>query len=354
MDELRRLVAVTFSAPGIILIVDGFLDYSKTATFTFMPNPHGYVSVLLAVVIPLILAFITVLTRFQSKKAICLTTLSLAFFSPVLTCIAAVLGNDANLSNITFYFISAVCIAYLWRGFLPIAQTGLCITLALLQFVLTDSLPVAITKWLAVAIVLIGTTYALVRSNIKQAVAERALTEIIHRDALTGLGSRPLLQQQAGEHFTDAPTDVGHAVITVDIDRFKVINDKNGHPIGDLVLQLVGAVLLRNSHPDTIPCRLGGDEFAILLPNTSALRAKEIAQHITEDAGRLSIPDTPLGPGSIQLSVGTSHLLHSHDWLGDLYVASDRDLYRVKQLRRKERAATHNLADAPVGRLINE
>ena len=91
-------------------------------------------------------------------------------------------------------------------------------------------------------------------------------------DALTGLANRrhfdATLQTMAGQAMNDGRE---LSLILVDIDHFKGINDRWGHPVGDQVLQLVAAILRGSLRPTDFSARYGGEEFAVLLPRTVVL-----------------------------------------------------------------------------------
>jgi len=140
-----------------------------------------------------------------------------------------------------------------------------------------------------------------------QDITERKLTEekILHlamTDSLTGLANR--------NQFKHRFEDVLHlaqrehkllAVLVIDLDKFKPINDTYGHHVGDLVLQAFAAILRQHSRETDVVARLGGDEFALLLvnPDTSAV-AGRIAQRILDTLA------TPLPIPGHELMVGAS------------------------------------------------
>ena len=105
-----------------------------------------------------------------------------------------------------------------------------------------------------------------------------ALEHMAMHDALTGLPNRALLQDRLQQAiFTGQREEKEIALLMMDLDRFKEINDTLGHHIGDVVLRMVGSRLpevLRKS--DTF-ARLGGDEFAVVLPSTDSEHAKQTA-----------------------------------------------------------------------------
>jgi diguanylate cyclase (GGDEF)-like protein len=95
---------------------------------------------------------------------------------------------------------------------------------------------------------------------------ERHIEHIAHHDALTGLPNRVLFRkklEEALDHGASDEHDV--AVMFIDLDRFKAVNDTLGHPVGDALLQLVGKRIQECLRPQDVPARLGGDEFALVI-----------------------------------------------------------------------------------------
>lgn len=102
----------------------------------------------------------------------------------------------------------------------------------------------------------------------KRKRAEARLQHLATHDALTDLPNRLLLQERLGEAVTRAAeTGIPQAILLLDLDRFKIINDAYGHPFGDAVLKAVGARLVPLLGPHDTVARHGGDEFLILLAN---------------------------------------------------------------------------------------
>lgn len=104
---------------------------------------------------------------------------------------------------------------------------------------------------------------------------------LAHYDTLTRLPNRELLQDRAKLALASADrTQSSVALMFMDIDRFQNINDSLGHPVGDQILQTIGARLTAHLHADDTVCRQGGDEFILLLPNTDASGAAHVANRI--------------------------------------------------------------------------
>ncbi len=85
------------------------------------------------------------------------------------------------------------------------------------------------------------------------------------------------------------------AVVTLDLDDFKAINERHGHPFGDGVLQGVGAQLRNSVRSGDTAARTGGEEFALILPGTDSDTAQEIAERVRTEITR-SLPPAPSSP----------------------------------------------------------
>jgi diguanylate cyclase (GGDEF)-like protein len=100
-----------------------------------------------------------------------------------------------------------------------------------------------------------------------------------HHDPLTGLANRRrFIEQLEATVYGVGARDC--AVLMIDLDRFKEINDSFGHSVGDDLLCLVGPRLEQALQPGDLLARMGGDEFAVLLPEADEARAREVAGHL--------------------------------------------------------------------------
>ncbi len=102
--------------------------------------------------------------------------------------------------------------------------------------------------------------------------AEQELVHLAFHDSLTGLANRSLFHDRV-DHVVDAGAVCAAAILFLDLDGFKDVNDGFGHDAGDELLRQVGARLLRSARPGDTVARLGGDEFALLLENAEDPRA---------------------------------------------------------------------------------
>lgn len=120
------------------------------------------------------------------------------------------------------------------------------------------------------------------------------------------------------------------ALLIIDIDGFKFINDTYGHPVGDSVLRRVAEVLQRDLKPGGAVARLAGDEFAVLLPEVNQARADEIGRAIHEHIGRLIVP-LAVGELKIASSIGVAVAPTHARTPQDLVRAADVALYHAKK-----------------------
>ncbi len=160
--------------------------------------------------------------------------------------------------------------------------------------------------------------------------AEQHIRFLAHHDPLTGLPNRASFARALEDEIAHARRhDQTFAVLCLDLDRFKEVNDLFGHPVGDTLLQRVGQVLLKNAEGLGSAARLGGDEFAILLTNVqTAGRAGRIAEQLL-DAFR--IDNERAGSGAmISASIGIALFPDNADTSEHLMTHADTALYRAK------------------------
>jgi diguanylate cyclase len=169
--------------------------------------------------------------------------------------------------------------------------------------------------------------YALGRKVVRQ---NRALDHLSRVDGLTELFNRRHWEETATTEFARGErTGRYSALLMLDIDHFKQINDVYGHPIGDKVLKGVAAILHSSVRDTDTAARYGGDEFGIVLAEASLDDAKEVAERIRMAAGTLRIAEAPglRCAVSIGIAAGDSTLSSVSEWVR----RADQALYRAKQ-----------------------
>ena len=128
-------------------------------------------------------------------------------------------------------------------------------------------------------------------------VGEEVSVRLARTDHLTGLSNRIELDLRlkaacAGLPPLSSPNAVGFALLYLDLDGFKSINDAHGHATGDDFLRRVAGCLTTTIGPDAFVARIGGDEFVVLLPDADELSARAVAQDVIEAISREhSLPD---------------------------------------------------------------
>jgi len=160
---------------------------------------------------------------------------------------------------------------------------------------------------------------------------ERVQVEAFN-DPLTGLLNRRGLDDAILRVQAEAGELVGAAVLLIDIDRFKQINDSHGHLFGDQVLRAIAQVLRARIKGADIASRLGGDEFAVVLPDTSMAGALALAEQIrtTLLQHQLRLLACNGQIGDITLSIGVSHAGRGAS-LEAMIQRADAALYSAKQ-----------------------
>lgn len=163
--------------------------------------------------------------------------------------------------------------------------------------------------------------------------AERAASQRAMHDQKTGLPNRTLFDDRLAQAIAGAERhDWMLAVMFLDLDRFKIVNDLHGHAAGDSVLAIVARRLMSHARDEDTVCRNGGDEFLYLLINPST------REDVARIAGlvRSAIAE-PIGATAPQFAITASigiALYPEHGRSADLLIAhADAAMYRAKQLR---------------------
>ncbi|MDH3200324.1 MAG: diguanylate cyclase [Myxococcales bacterium] len=150
-------------------------------------------------------------------------------------------------------------------------------------------------------------------------------------DDLTGLGNRRLLRIRLEDELHRAQR-FGEAVsvLAIDIDYFKALNDRHGHPTGDAALRKLAGLMTRNLRRIDTIARIGGEEFVVLLPRTNAAIATKVGEKLRSMVESTAFPGGEEQPeGALTVSVGVASL-HSDETGADLLARADNALYEAK------------------------
>ena len=169
-----------------------------------------------------------------------------------------------------------------------------------------------------------------VRDLSARRLAEQHIRFLAHHDALTGLPNRASFGRHLdGEIAHAARQSQSFAVLCLDLDRFKEVNDLFGHPVGDVLLQRVAQALMKSLDADCIAARLGGDEFAVIIPNIGTPeRAGRVAEEIL-DGFRAANNESPES-AAISASIGIALYPDNANNAQHLMTHADTALYRAK------------------------
>ncbi|MBL8335212.1 MAG: diguanylate cyclase [Rhodoferax sp.] len=185
------------------------------------------------------------------------------------------------------------------------------------------------------------------RKNVRYVLLQRELSQrnqeltrqqeellwLAKRDALTGLFNRgEFLRLAEVELLRSLRHGTDMSAIMVDLDHFKKINDRYGHPAGDAVLKHTAACLLGAVRVTDVVARLGGEEFVVLLPQTRLDAAVQLAEKLLRTLQQSPAPITSGLSISFTASLGVGSLPAGHNsTVAALYAAADHALYEAKR-----------------------
>ncbi|WP_417581115.1 diguanylate cyclase [Nitrincola sp.] len=170
----------------------------------------------------------------------------------------------------------------------------------------------------------------------KQKAMEKQLIALTTTDDLTGLYNRRYFQMQLKKEFSRYQRSFAdNAVLMIDLDHFKHINDSFGHAAGDKVLREFAGLLMQQQRSSDLSARVGGEEFALLLPDTSLKDAMTFANRFREQvAAKVFIFEEQTIP--LTVSIGCT-LMSLDDSRPDMALArADKALYQAKEKGRNQ------------------
>lgn len=160
---------------------------------------------------------------------------------------------------------------------------------------------------------------------------ERQLRKLATTDELTGLANRRQFLSLAQHEIART---IRHqrplSLLMIDIDFFKSVNDRFGHPVGDEVLRHLGAICTETLRQEEITARLGGEEFAVLMPETDLAGARLVAERLRQAVSSRHIPSLA-GKHALTASFGISQFNGVSDSLEAMFARADEALYAAKR-----------------------
>jgi diguanylate cyclase (GGDEF)-like protein len=162
--------------------------------------------------------------------------------------------------------------------------------------------------------------------------ADEALIELAFTDFLTGLKTRRYFEEQLDREIKRAERNGNPlSLVLIDVDHFKLVNDRFGHQTGDMILREIAARLMKGRREIDTVARYGGEEFTIILPDTNLVGSDHVAQRLCKD---IESTGFAVGPSSqvsqLTISLGVASFPRDAKSKSDLLQAADVALYRAK------------------------
>lgn len=166
-------------------------------------------------------------------------------------------------------------------------------------------------------------------------------------DPLTHIWNRRAFDRKIAELYDSKRAILFNALILADIDWFKEINDRYGHPTGDKILQIIADIFRTGIREDMFVARTGGEEFALIIEGTTEQAAFELADtiRVTIEQSSFVSPQSGIACGSVTVSMGLCMAAEASS-ADDLYAKADRALYRSKLDGRNRVTAFSGLIEA--------
>jgi diguanylate cyclase (GGDEF)-like protein len=207
-------------------------------------------------------------------------------------------------------------------------------TLLVVSAALVRGHPVLAIAGCAIAILAYGLRSILIQMR---SLDDRDALERLSRiDGLTGLANRRQFDDHLRHEWARARrSGEGLAVLMIDIDHFKLLNDSLGHPVGDQRLRATAQALAGcATRASDLVARYGGEEFAAILPGATKAQATDLAEMMRAAVDRLALA-SPAPDGRVTVSVGVGHCAHIGEVdVAGLVAAADAALYEAKQTGR--------------------
>jgi len=181
------------------------------------------------------------------------------------------------------------------------------------------------------------------------------LKEVASRDEMTGLHNRRHFYEVSEEELTRAQQRRDTlAILLMDLDGLKGINDEFGHGVGDVVITNLAAIISKHIRTTDVAARLGGDEFGVVMPGTDKRGAFALARRLWEEMERKPMYEDDDTELMVTVSIGVAGYPWGGDSLDEMLHWADADMYANKMSRRlpEEPESQQELDDA--GALIDD
>jgi diguanylate cyclase (GGDEF)-like protein len=181
---------------------------------------------------------------------------------------------------------------------------------------------------------------------------QRLAWQAMH-DSLTGLGNRRAFEAKLGEElgrFGDG--DIPHALVFLDLDQFKVVNDTCGHLAGDQLLRGISKILQRGARPGDVLARLGGDEFALVLTHCEPQQVEKIVERMRAAIESFVFPWNGRSFG-VTASIGVACITEAGTSVQEALRQADLACYGAKE-KGRNRVQIYHSGDAELAQRVDE
>lgn len=334
--DYRQHLLAEWQRPATLAVALGALLFAAYGILDKLAFP-AYAPVLwrirFGVVLPLVLACLLVLPRLRTESA----------FQRILLAMILIVGFGITAFNMvmhTHYYQGLVLVLLFGCVVLPMRFPYALISAIVLLAAYVAIRPALDPHELASFVGMFDTTTAalfgllanflLDRYRRRDYLRSRLLERLSRQDGLTGVATRKAFDDNLASVWAQAGQAARPvALLFLDLDHFKALNDRAGHQVGDECLRRIAEVLRRHTRREG-DCvgRYGGEEFTLLLPGVSEAEARQVAERIREEVARLDL--TSLLPESVPHGVTAS--------IGVLWVARPGELPWAEALKRADAA----------------
>jgi diguanylate cyclase (GGDEF)-like protein len=341
---MARCLAYLFGAGAAFGLVSLALSNGEHVEASDLLIPQvGYTLAAVAVVAILLVAFDRLpLWTFQLTLAAGTALISFAIYSS---------GDPTSAFTMLYVWIALYAFYFfgLPQAFVQVGCVGLAYGLVL-HF--QESIEVPTARWLiTVGTVLAAGILIAVLKNRVETLVER-LSHSARTDPLTGLLNRRGFEENFEHELERARRGRGRlSIVLLDLDYFKVVNDRFGHAAGDGALERLGDVLMATKRQIDTVARVGGEEFALLLPESDADGAFTLCERVRGQVREVFARNEFPGPGTegmeppLTVSLGIASFPVDGTRPDELLAAADRALYEAKRQGR-DRTISRAMLDA--------